>query len=399
MAALALAVCGQARADAQEQNDLYIDAMRSLNEGRQGDASEALTRMIRQEPQHAGAWLDLAIIQCELGHAEEAERLFQTIESRFAPPPVIREVIGNLRQQGCKGWQPRVNMSVSLARGVDSNVNQGASNPNFTFGTGSTQIELQLLPEYLPRSDQYTAVTADYLRDLNNNGTIGFLQGRLQHNDSLSAYDTSSLAVGIEHPVRVGNWSVRGTGVLAALGLGGRLYQRQAQLQVRATPPLPLRNGLQFSVLGGLSHIEYATLTDYNSNTWEMRGLLNYLGERSQAQASVGYLVDRAISARPGGDRAGWFSNLGVRGSLPHRLTGELSWTRQTWRSESLYSPGLIDRKRDQETQVLRGVLSYPVATHQTLSLELREVRNLENISLFQYGSRQLQLSWQWQNF
>ncbi|TFW02470.1 tetratricopeptide repeat protein [Oxalobacteraceae bacterium OM1] len=388
-----------ALADAQEQHDLYIDAMRSLSEGRQNDASEALTRMIQQEPQHAGAWLDLAIIQCELGHAAEAEQLFRTIETRFAPPPVIVEVINKLRTQGCKGWEPRVNMSVAIARGVDSNVNQGASNPNFTFGTGESQFTLELLPEYLPRSDHYTALSADYIRDLNANGTIGFLQARLQQNDTLSAYNTSSLAAGVEHPLRLGTWSARGTGVLAALGLGGRLYQRQAQLQMRLTPPLPLPSTLQFSMLGGLSRMEYATLTGYNSNTWELRGLLTYRTSETQAQASAGYLVDRGSTLRPGGDRTGWFNNLGVRTQLPYDFTGELAWTRQTWEAESFYSPGLIDVKRRQETQVLRGVLSYPLSPYQTVNFELRGVRNAENISLFQYNSRQIQVNWQWHNF
>jgi hypothetical protein len=44
-------------------------------------------------------------------------------------------------------------------------------------------------------------------------------------------------------------------------------------------------------------------------------------------------------------------------------------------------------------------VLSYPLAAHQSLNLEARAVRNAENISLFQYNSRQIQLNWQWQNY
>jgi hypothetical protein len=378
---------------------LYIDAMRSLNEGRQSDASDSLMRMIEKEPQHAGAWLDLAIIQCELGHAEEAERLFKTIETRFSPPPVIVEVIARQRAQGCKEWRPRVNMSVSVARGLDTNVNQGASNPNFTIGTGTSQVQLELLPEYLPRMDRYTALSGDYLRDLDSNGTVGFVQGRLQQNDSLSAYNTSSLAVGLERPWRVGNWGIRGTGVLAAFGLGGSLYQRQAQAQARVTPPLHLPSSLQLSVLGGINHVEYATLENYNSNTWELRTLLNYRTDDVQAQASAGYLVDRAISSRPGGDREGWVANLGMRTRLPYGMAGELGWTRQIWHAQSIYSPGLIDEKRNQDTQVLRGVLSYPIAAHQSLNIEVRAVRNAENISLFQYNSRQIQFHWQWQNF
>ncbi len=108
--------------------------MKSISEGREKDADDALSRMIEQEPQHAGAWLDLAIIQCELGHAAEAERLFKIIETRFAPPPGIEAVIAAHRLNGCKGWQAHNKVSVLLGRGFDTNVNQGASKPVFQFG-------------------------------------------------------------------------------------------------------------------------------------------------------------------------------------------------------------------------------------------------------------------------
>ena len=38
-----------------------------------------------------------------------------------------------------------------------------------------------------------------------------------------------------------------------------------------------------------------------------------------------------------------------------------------------------------------------PVAARQALRLELRHVRNDENVSLFTYQSSQVQLSWEWQ--
>jgi hypothetical protein len=390
---------GCAYADSHVQQDLYLDAMRSLNEGRQNDASDALMRMIEQEPQHAGAWLDLAIIQCELGHAAEAERLFKTIETRFSPPPAIMEVIKRMRERGCDGWVPRSNLTLSLGRGLDSNVNQGASNPNFTIGTGSNQISLQLLPEFMPQSDHYTVASLEYFRDITTNGTIGFVQTRLLQNDHLSSFNTALLAAGVEHPWRFDDWSVRGTGTVSVLGLGGKVYQRQLQTQARITPPWQPSKDLQFSTLVGLSRTEYATLENFNSNTLETRGLLTYKTKHSMIEGSVGYSIDHGQSARPGGDRSGWLTTLYARSLLTHGVIGELSWTRQTWDGQSVYSPGLIDQIRHQDTQMLRGGLLIPLGSHQSLNIELRQVRNNENISLFQYNSRQLQLTWQWQPF
>lgn len=381
------------------QQDLYMDAMDSIAAGRAGDASEALMRMIEQEPQHAGAWLDLAIIQCELGHAAEAERLFQIIESRFSPPPGIREVIASHREQGCKGWQPQHHFSIALGRGSDNNVNQGASSPNFSIGSGSTRIDLQLLPEFLPQHDQYTLLSAEYLRDLGPSGTTGFAQLRSRDNDSLSRYNTTSLRVGIEQPWRLGDWGLRGTGSVGWLALGSELYQKQGQLQARIAPPLALPERFRFNLLTGISRVQYVTLTSYDSTTLEASGLLNYQGNRGHAQASAGYMSDRGGVARPGGDRRGWFA--GMQGSLylSNDITGEFGWSRQRWLSDLSYSPGLIDQIRRQDTQLWRAALIIPIKPQHSVNIEWRHVRNNENISIFQYNSQLIQVSWQWQSF
>ena len=101
----------------------YLEAMQPLIEGRFEEASEALHRLVAQEPEHAGAWLDLAILQCRLGNAEEAEILFQAIEVRFDPPPGIREIIALQRAKGCQAPAPRWEGRLRLSRGSDDNVN------------------------------------------------------------------------------------------------------------------------------------------------------------------------------------------------------------------------------------------------------------------------------------
>ncbi|WP_292938403.1 tetratricopeptide repeat protein [Noviherbaspirillum sp.] len=380
------------------QQELYMDALHSIAEGRPDDATDVLTRMIEQEPQHAGAWLDLAIIQCELGNAAEAERLFRIIEDRFSPPPGIQEVIAAHRAKGCHGWQARSQWSLMLGRGIDSNVNQGASSPNFSIGSGSSRVDLQLLPEYLPQHDQYTLLSAEYSRNLNKNGTVGFVQLRSRENDSLTRYNTTSLRFGIEHPWRIGDWGVRATGAAGFLTLGNQLYQKQGQIQVRVAPPLQLPDHFRFNVLTGLTRVQYATLANYDSNTIETGGLLAYQDNKTQVEASAGYLTDRGGTARLGGDRTGWFASIQGNVRVGNNLTGELGWSHQHWLSTSAYSPGLIDQIRRQDTELLRAALVVPIKPQHSLHIELRQVRNNENISIFQYNSQLLQVSWQWQN-
>ncbi|MDD5175821.1 MAG: tetratricopeptide repeat protein [Sterolibacterium sp.] len=375
--------------------DLYLDALQSIAEGRQNDASEALRRMIEKEPQHAGAWLDLALTQCELGHAEEAERLFQTIIKRFAPPPVLLDLIARRRAQGCHGWQPQSQLSVSVGRGADSNLNQGASNPAFSIGNGDYRVDLQLLPEYQPQRDQYTALAMEYWRSVTANGALGFVQFQAQRNDSLFRYNTASLIGGMDLPWRWGSWNMRSTGSLALLSLGGKPYQAQSQVQTQMAHAFGER--MQLGLAANIAHASYKTLNDFDSNTGELRSFLNYRTNRALTQASLSYLADRALGQRPGGDRHGWLARLNGRTSLSENVFGELGWSRQFWQSKTPYSPGIIDQTRHQQIQILRSALGYQFTPQQSLILELRAVRNDENISIFKYNDDQIKISWKWQ--
>ncbi|WP_229260660.1 tetratricopeptide repeat protein [Duganella alba] len=385
-------------ADPDQSQQLYQQALQSISEGRKNDASETLMRLIEQEPQHAGAWLEVALIQCELGHAEEAERLFTTIEERFKPSRGILDLIAGARATGCAQWHRYAQSSFSFGRGIDQNVNQGATvNTYTTANLTGTPVELPLTDDFLPKHDQYTLLTADYLSDLTPNGTIGFAQFQGRRYDRLGRYNSSSLFLGFDTPWRYGNWTLHGSATVGLITLGTGLYQRQTQVQARVGPPLPLPGSMQFSVTTGLTHVDYMTLSNFNANTWELRGQFNYRLEEDSASASLAYLDDRATGARPGGDRRGWLFTSQWRRRLSDSLNGELAYTRQTWNSSSAYSPGFINEVRAQTTQVLRATLTYPLSQTQSIQLEARQVRNRENISIFQYNDRQLQLSWQWQ--
>lgn len=373
--------------------ELYQNALQSISEGRKNDASRMLMKVIEREPLHAGAWLDLAMIQCGLGHAEEAERLFAEVETRFNPSPGMLEVIANERETGCTSWSPSSSTALTLARGADRNVNQGASNPYFMIGTSQEE----LLPDFLPKRDQYSQLSGEYTRDLTPNGSVGFAQFQARRNDTLRGYDNASLFAGIESPYRWGRWTLRTTAMLGLVTLGGSLYQRQVQLQARIGPPLPLPNSTQFTLMGGLTHTQYLKLTTFDATTYEVRGQFTHRRGDFFASTSLGLQYDHGDALRPGGSRDGYVFNLSARKRLLEQWTGELNYTRQHWQSATAYSPGVIDDVRRQVSHLLRGAVIYPVGKNHLLQLELRLVRNRENISLFQYNNRQLQLSWQWQ--
>ncbi|MGZ8289733.1 MAG: tetratricopeptide repeat protein [Telluria sp.] len=384
----------QDNADPEEVQKLYDEALRSIAEGRKKDASATLMRVIEKESLHAGAYLEVAMVQCSLGRADEAERLFAIVETRFDPPLAILELIAEQRETGCDKWQPLTSASASVARGFDQNVNQGASKPSYIVERDGGTIELPLLPDFLPQHDQYTALNAEYTRELSPNGTVGFAQFLGRRNDSLSQYDSASLYLGVDTPYRFGDWALRTTALIGATVLGGEYYQRQLQLQARLVAPVPLPNHMQFSTVGSATRSEYMALTNFNSNTLELRGQLTYRKDDLYASVSHGWLDDKASNDRPGGNRHGTSTNLLARRNLWRDLSGEVSYTNHTWNSASAYAPGLIEQVRNQSTKVLRGTLAWPVFKNQSIQLEARLVRNKEDISIFQYNNRILQLSW-----
>lgn len=381
------------------ENDPYLDAIKAIADDRTDDAEQALKRMMEQEPQNAGAWLDLAIIQCELGHPREAERLFKVIEERYTPPPGIIEVMNSHRASGCRGRVKHDRLSVLIGHGYDSNVNQGASNPLFALGSGDETQVLNLLPQYLPHSDQYNLLSANYIRDLDARGDIGFVQFQARENDKLSAYNTASVLFGLDSPWRFGDWNTHSVITGGALTLGGREYQRQMQLQERVTPPLPLPPNFQFNVLASLAYVEYPTLDHSNAATEELDAQLLYLGKSTAAQFSVGGMFDHGDAERLGGNRRGWQAGALFNTRFNEHVSSELGWSWQSWNSSSDYSPGLIDQVRKQNTQTLRAGLIFPLRRDTALEVEWRRIRNDENISLFEYHGQLLQVSLKWQNY
>lgn len=385
--------------DGSDQPDLYQQALQSIAEGRRNDASRELSQLIEQEPLHAGAWFDLAMTQCALGHGAEAERMFATIETRFQPSRALLELIAQAREEGCARWQPASTLQLSLGRGFESNVNQGASTRTYVFDGPEGRYEQTLTEDFVPKSDGYTVLNGDATRELTPNGTVGFVQFQLRRYDGLHTYDSASLFAGIEAPWRFKRWSVRASGALGVVTLGGRAYQRQAQLQARVTPPLKLPATTQFSMVGSVTYNNFLTLSNFDSDTYEVRGQLTHRTDTLYASASIGVERDHALGQRPGGDRDGWYASVLARRRVGERASVEGGYVHQVWDGKEAYSPGLIDQVRTQRTNVWRASYTYALGKNQSLQLEGRIVRNHESISIFQYNDRQLQLSWQWQGF
>ena len=377
--------------------DLYVEAMRALSERRVDDARAALLLLIEKQPESPGAWLDLATLRCSLGDAAEAERLFLEIEDRFSPPEAIREVISHQRVSGCSGPQRRYSATLRVGRGFDNNANQGATNPYFSIGSGIDQLSFVLLPEYLPRSDHYSALSFEaHSPDLFSGSVDGFFQFRAREYDNLNKVDSVSMMGGVERGWRIGAWDFRGGGSFTATTLGGNHYLNQGSLQLQSRPPFDLPKGWEFWVFGGGSLLRYPSYSQFDGNLFEMGGAWRFANARSSWSLNVGGMVDRKEGDRPGGSRSGYFAGTEGKFLLPHGCVGEVALLHQSWRSEDVYSPGLIDVRRRQNTSVFKTGVAIPVASGHSIHAEYLYTNNRENISLFEYSGYLIQLSWQY---
>jgi hypothetical protein len=396
-AAAPAAAAAQAPEAMAPNGDLYLRALRAIAENRTEDAAELLTQFLQSEPEHAGAWLDLAISQCELGRAADAERLFDEITTRFAPPPGIMDMISQHRAQGCAAPAFRTQYALSASLGYDNNVNQGASSR--FFGTGSDGRPAELDKDFLPKADRYTQLNGEISRPIGHRSTVGFGQVRLRRHASVRDQDTSSVLMGVDQSWQLASWQGRATAAVGWLELGGRYYQRQSQLQLRTYPPVPLPSWLDWSTNLGVVRTTYPTRIANDGTTSELGTMLSTRGMRWQGVVTAGINHDHGEEGRLGGDRKGWYTSGLLYGPLGSRLKGQFSLSRQHWRGTEAYAPNVIDDIRHQDTTQLSATVTLPLQGRHSLQLEWRGVRNRENISLFQYNSRSIQLNWRWDHF
>lgn len=387
--------------DIEQTETLYQRALREVAAGAWEDARRSLQQLLAQSPHHAGAWLDLAQLYCQFGDERRARELWQEVEERFDPPAGIRDLISYQRSQGCapQGRPLGTRGEIRLGHGYSSNVNQGVRQLEVELAGPGGPWAVQLLPEYARRADQYTDIAGDWRVALTPAGGEGFVQARLRQLSAATELNSQELLTGYLQAWRADQWRGSWQVTAGSVRLGGKLYQRQTHWTLLARPAS--NHGLSFSLHG--TALSFPSLQGFDSKVWEARVSWEpnpgrWTDHKWQFYASA--LRDEALGKRPGGHRQGWqLSGVG-RSTL---LTG-LGWLGspladwslqvQHWKSQDVYSPGLVEQVRQQNLVQASVSLVWPQAAEADWVLEARRVRNYENIKLFAHDISTVHLGW-----
>ncbi|GGX10991.1 hypothetical protein GCM10011282_16620 [Undibacterium macrobrachii] len=399
-----MCIAAPAQLDDTSQNaatDQYLQALKAINEKRHLDAKILLEKLIESEPQHAGALLDLAIMQCNLGNRVEAERLFNFMIQRFTPPPAILEIIEIHRKTGCAIKAPEVNQSFSIERGYDTNANQGALNSIFTIDDFGTPINLQLLPEYLPKSDNYISASLDLSQETAAGNNI-YLQLRGRQFSTLTNFNSVGLATGVESQFNLNNWKIHPSASLNILSLASALYQKQVTARIKFDVPQSSQSLMKYSIVSSLAKIAYPTIKNFDGNNVELRVLGTKQSDHYFFNLNAGLMFDYGNEFRLGGNRRGWTAGVFLRSATPWQIEGkpifaEVAYQHQNWQNSKIYLAGLINVKKHQSNHVFRTALGWAINPNNTVQLEYRQIANRENVSFLSFDSKQIQISWQWQ--
>lgn len=287
----------------------------ALERGHLGVALNAFERVALLNPQHAGVWLDLAIVSYQMGDDASAQQFLEYLSTTYDLPPSIKEAYQfwiskvSLRQRSQeKGFSG----DISFSLGRTSNANGGLSTDRIRLTGYDFPVELALDPAQRARSVWFGQTEANlYLLPTDLMGGSGHLvlRGVARQFQALSEYNQDTIELGLNWTKRYLSYNLQtGFSQLAYRlnqdnSLSIQRWRTQAQgLSYPCSPygrlDLEIRhhsnsilNDRQLYLVGGMS----CPWSDYQRVFAELGGGLNYPqrdragGQQSKYELAIGY--------------------------------------------------------------------------------------------------------------
>ena len=396
MATAALAIEPAAEVD----EAAYYLAVDLASRGDFTAASQTLRQFLERNPEHAGAWLDLAIYSCKLGAdpgKDDALARLRQAAGTQPLPSLIEELVERLAAARCApAWAWLAGRkSIRGSAGYARNLNFASAQSEILLPNA---LSLRLDGRLLPRSSPFAGLEAEWQQPIatgqENLQLAWMLQGAAQTYFQASDYDTQSLVATLLARSRHG--PIEGVHSLAYgnLRLGGSPYADSWSLrsygQFRLGRP---------TLLGGLglaaTRLDYAQ-SAFNAVVLEPGAYVSALwSEATLARLEYNLIRDRAVDHRPGGDRNGysWALEVTHAQSAGRQWAAQFRWTRL--HDAAPYLPALFgDEKRDATQRQLRLMHDWQLDSAQRLRLEWRQQWQSDPIDLFAYTASHFDLSW-----
>jgi tetratricopeptide (TPR) repeat protein len=405
--ALATLLANENQLSGQPDYDYALGVI-ALDLGQAGLAQSALERVVLMSPNHAGAWMDLAIASYQLGEFDRAQQIIDHLDQNFNPAASLKTQLSQVRRKLSyrpliQGWRG----SVAMLYGHDTNINSGLSNSNFylTLGAGAPVL-VEVADSQLPIADQALQGRGNAYRLFQHeNGAETMVAGSLLLKEYISNsdfnYADAAVVLNYRRPMSVDkNWLINLGGNARYIYFGGR------PLGHFVTASAGVSKKMGQCELGGRVDMERRTYTaaNYFDATIPWVGLAyGCQNERFVYGLGLRYGYDKPDSLRPGGDTARIEGNAFVRGVLNPNLAYSLLIYAADYRDQLGFSE-IINNNANRHIRRFgqRLELQYALpkmGPNWSAQLELENSKDGSNLPLARIDGQQVWLGLRYQLF
>jgi hypothetical protein len=399
--AAAVLLASSSSAVAADETDMEA-VTRAIIGGDIPAALKMLRRMEQTAPENAGGLLDVAMLYCEAGQSDDAERVFHLLETNYAPPPAIQQLIDYTRQIGCARPPPRrLTLNYGISAGYTDNVNAGPSSSTIRLPDAAPVRELTLLPSYLARADAFIGLEAAGEFQLPSENQLTLIGGlRARQYLSEPQFNYQQLLAGVSARQVIGDRAWDGLLAGSALMLGGHLYETALNAQAGfwgetiERQGRPARNGID--VLASV--LQYPQNRSYDALLLELRGKSQWqLRDDTTALGAAGLVADTSLRDRVGGNRMGVMFSLRTETRLSEARQLNMHLQQYMLNDANIYNETLFgDLKRTPTSGFLSIRLQQKLNLQDSVYIQLTRNWREDAIPLFRMGSTVLQLGYQW---
>lgn len=361
-------------------------------------AVHALERVVLMQPDNAGAWLDLGLATAKAGNVCAGVNYFDYIETEFAPPAQLRELMAQYRGRctaslsAAPASAARWQFNVEAATGFDSNANRGLQRSIIPLTFASGPIDFPIDPAFQAQGDNFVQVGAsvDYQHSM---GIYAFelVGGALEHSyRRLHDFSTLDLNLGggVHWPTSLGQASLWLN--LEQINLGGKGLMLDKRTSVQIERPLA---GCHSALSGELEWRRFVSAPQLDADLlWGQARVVCDWGIRGMPLATTltGRIgTDEPVNMRPGGHtrrgeliaQAGALLGNGARIDFSFSLAAE--------RDADGYSPNLENNAaRRLLRRTTRLQLSQPLNKSTDITAVIEDSHYRSNLPLFQQSGQ-----------